>query len=181
MKRTWLLAALLPCCALAQPLNVTNNPNLPGYQIPAQQRLQTQMQIEQNQRQTMLNQQVQSQTRLQQQHLESQINNNTQRMRQSQPGELNPQTQQVLPNTSGSMLSSGGEQRMLNSSVNQSGMTSGGGQDRMLNNSASMTQESHMLPQRSNGDMLQQNNGTLNNNSTGTMPQPNVPLKTIGP
>lgn len=162
MKRTLLMAALLPCCALAQPLNVTNNPNLPGYQIPAQQWLQTQMQINQNQRQSMLNQQVQSQSRLQQQHLEAQINNNTQRMRQSQPGELNPQTQQVLPNTGGSMLSSGGEQRMLN-------------------NSATVTQESHMLPQRSNGDMLQENNGTLNTNSTGITPQPNVPLKTIGP
>lgn len=181
MKRTLLLAALLPCCALAQPLNVTNNPNQPGYQIPAQQRLQTQMQIDQNQRQSMLNQQVQSQSRLQQQHLEAQINNNTQRMRQSQPGELNPQTQQVLPNTSGSMLSSG-EQSMLNSAASQSGrVNSNNAQDRMLNNSATMTQESHMLPQRSNGDMLQENNGTLNTNSTGTTPQPNVPLKTIGP
>lgn len=181
MKRMMLLAALLPCYALAQPLNVTNNPNQPGYQIPAQQRLQTQMQIQQNQQQSMLNQQVRTQTRLQQQNLESQINNNTQRMRQSQPGELNPQTQQVLPNSSGSMLSSGGQERMLNGTSSQSGMIHSGAQDRMLNNSSpSVTQETHMLPQRSNSDMLQ-NNGTLNSNSSGTAPQPNVPLKTIGP
>ena len=86
MKRLFILAAFLPLTAFAQPLNTTNNPNQPGYQIPSQQRMQTQM----------LNQQ--------QQHLEAQINNNSQRVRQAQPGELDPNTQQILPNTNGGML-----------------------------------------------------------------------------
>lgn len=174
MKRYLLLAALLPLGALAQPLNVTNNPNQPGYVIPSQQRLQNQMQSQQIQQKGMLNQQLQTQARTQQQNLEAQINNNTQRMRQSQPGELNPQAQQMLPNNGGGMLSGSGanQERMLSNSVSS--------QDRMLNNS-STTQETHMLPQQNNGDMLRQNNGTLNDSAAGTMPQPNVPLKTIGP
>ncbi|XPE40298.1 DUF2756 domain-containing protein [Shigella flexneri] len=66
-----------------------NNPNQPGYQIPSQQRMQTQMQSQQIQQKGMLNQQLQTQTRMQQQHMENQINTNTQRVLQSQPGELN--------------------------------------------------------------------------------------------
>lgn len=118
MKRVLMLVALLPFAAMAQPFN-TNNEN---YVNPSQQRLQTQMQVQQQQQKGMLNQQLQTQTRLQQQHLESQINNNTQRIRQGQPGELNP-GQQVLPNTSGGMLSggvsgSGSQQHMLQQNPN---------------------------------------------------------------
>lgn len=102
MKRVYMLAALLPFAAMAQPLNTMNQ----DYVNPSQQRLQTQMQVQQQQQKGMLNQQLQTQTRLQQQHLESQINNNSQRIRQGQPGELSP-GQQVLPNTSGGMLSGG--------------------------------------------------------------------------
>ncbi|EHP6228386.1 DUF2756 domain-containing protein [Escherichia coli] len=90
--------------------------------------------------------QTQMQTQLQQQHLENQINNNSQRVLQSQPGERNPARQQMLPNTNGGMLNSN---RNPDSSLNQQ----------------------HMLPERRNGDML---------NQPGT-PQPDIPLKTIGP
>ena len=44
MKRLLLLAMLLPFAGFAQPINTMNNPNQPGYQIPSQQRMQTQMQ-----------------------------------------------------------------------------------------------------------------------------------------
>ncbi|WP_085540183.1 DUF2756 family protein [Cedecea sp. NFIX57] len=98
MKKVWLLAALLPLTAFAQPLNTTNNPNLPGYQNPSQQRMLTQMQTQQSQQQGMLKQQIQSQNQLQQQQLQTQLNNNQQRVLQSQPG-MNP-----LPNTNGGML-----------------------------------------------------------------------------
>lgn len=47
MKRYLILAALLPFACLAQPINTLNNPNQPGYQIPSQQRMQTQMQTQQ--------------------------------------------------------------------------------------------------------------------------------------
>jgi len=118
MKGVFMLAALLPFAVVAQPFN----PNTQDYVNPSQQRLQTQMQVQQQQQKGMLNQQLQTQTRLQQQHLESQINNNTQRIRQGQPGELNP-GQQVLPNTSGGMLSGGvnsdaSQQRMLQQNPN---------------------------------------------------------------
>lgn len=93
MKRLILVAALLPLTAFAQPINTTNNPNLPGYENPTQQRMQTQMLNQQQQQKGMLNQNLQTQTRLQQQHLEAQINNNAQRVRQA-----------VLPNTNGGML-----------------------------------------------------------------------------
>lgn len=129
MKRIAILAALLPFSVLAQPLNTTNDPHQPGYVIPSQQRMQTQMLNQQQQHQGMLNQQMQTQTRLQQQQLQTQINNNSQRVRQAQPGELNPDRQQVLPNSSGGMLSGG---------TNSSGVT-----------------QQHMLPQTQNGDMLQ--------------------------
>lgn len=158
MKKLLILAALLSPCSFAQPINVLNNPNQPGFVNPSEQRMQTQMQSQQIQQKGMLNQQLQTQTRVQQQHLESQINTNTQRIRESAPGELNPQTQQMLPNTSGSMLNNGSSS-----------------QDRMLNN------QQHMLPDKTNGDMLRPNNGTLSNQGVTTMPQPNIPLKTIGP
>lgn len=131
MKHLIIVAALLPFTAFAQPVNTTNNPNQPGYVIPSQQRMQTQMLNQQQQQQGMLKQQRESQNRLQQQQLQSQINNNSQRVRQAQPGERNPSRQQVLPNTSGGMLSEG----ISNGGVN--------------------TQQQHMLPQSQNGGMLQ--------------------------
>ncbi|HCE0057847.1 TPA: DUF2756 family protein [Escherichia coli] len=163
MKRLLLLTALLPFVGFAQPINTLNNPNQPGYQIPSQQRMQTQMQTQQIQQKGMLNQQLKTQTQqiqqkgmlnqqlktqtqLQQQHLENQINNNSQRVLQSQPGERNPARQQMLPNTNGGMLNSN---RNPDSSLNQQ----------------------HMLPERRNGDMLNQ----------PSTPQPDIPLKTIGP
>ena len=146
MKRLLILTALLPFAGFAQPINTLNNPNQPGYQIPSQQRMQTQMQTQQIQQKGMLNQQLKTQTQLQQQHLENQINNNSQRVLQSQPGERNPARQQMLPNTNGGMLNSN---RNPDSSLNLQ----------------------HMLPERRNGDML---------NQPGT-PQPDIPLKTIGP
>lgn len=104
------------------------------------------MQTQQIQQKGMLNQQLKTQTQLQQQHLENQINNNSQRVLQSQPGERNPARQQMLPNTNGGMLNSN---RNPDSSLNQQ----------------------HMLPERRNGDMLNQH----------STPQPDIPLKTIGP
>jgi len=132
MKKTLLLAALLPLSVFAQPFNATNNPNQPGYQIPAQQRMQTQMLNQQSQNKGMLNQQLQTQTRVQQQHLESQINNNSQRVLQNQPGELNPGRQQVLPNSGGGML------------------------NKPLNSDATLGTQQHMLPPKTNGSMLNQ-------------------------
>lgn len=101
MKRLLILAALLPFTALAAPLNIDNNPNQPGYEIPSQQRMQTRMLNQQQQQKSMLNQQRQVQT--QQQHLQNQLNANQQRVQQSQPGMLNQQ-QQPLPNNNGGML-----------------------------------------------------------------------------
>ncbi|MBM3071798.1 DUF2756 family protein [Enterobacter sp. RHBSTW-00994] len=121
MKHFLILTALLPFAALAQPLNTMNNPNQPGYVIPSQQRMQTEMMSQQQQQKGMLNQQLKTQTQLQQQKLQTQINNNTQRVQQNQPRE------QVLPNSNGGMLSGGATQ------------SSG---------------QQHMLPPRSNGDML---------------------------
>lgn len=54
MKRLLLITALLPFAVLAQPINTMNNPNQPGYKIPSQQRMQTQMQTQQIQQQGML-------------------------------------------------------------------------------------------------------------------------------
>ncbi|ECL2122808.1 DUF2756 domain-containing protein [Salmonella enterica] len=153
MKRLLLITALLPFAVLAQPINTMNNPNQPGYQIPSQQRMQTQMQTQQIQQQGMLKQQMQTQqiqqqgmlkqqmqtqARSQQQNLQSQLNANTQRVQQGQPGN-GMLGQQTLPNTQGGMLSGSGNP------------------DRMLN---------HSQP------MLQQDSGT---------PQPDIPLKTISP
>lgn len=131
MKRLLILAALLPFVAAAQPLNTSNNPNLPDYKIPSQQRLQTQMKSQQVQQKGMLNQQLQTQTRSQQQQLQTQMNNDRQRIQQTQPGERNPAGQQMLPNGSGGVLNSGGATG-YSDSLNQQ----------------------HMLPKRQNGDML---------------------------
>ena len=119
MKRLLLLAMLLPFAGFAQPINTMNNPNQPGYQIPSQQRMQTQMQSQQIQQKGMLNQQLQTQTRMQQQHME---------------------------NSNGGMVSG---TRNPDSSLNKQ----------------------HMLSEKKNGDMLK----------PSSTPQPNVPLKTIGP
>lgn len=104
MKRLLILAALLPFTALAAPLNVDNNPNKPGYEIPSQQRMQTRMLNQQQQQSSMLNQQRKVQTQQQQQHLQNQLNTNQQRVQQAQPGMLNQQQQQPLPNNNGGML-----------------------------------------------------------------------------
>jgi hypothetical protein len=44
-----ILAALMPLAALAQPINTMNNPNQPGYVVPSQQRMQTEMMSQQQQ------------------------------------------------------------------------------------------------------------------------------------
>ena len=69
MKRLLILTALLPFAALAQPINTLNNPNQPGYVIPSQQRMQTEMMSQQQQQKGMLNQQLKTQTQVQQQHM----------------------------------------------------------------------------------------------------------------
>ena len=104
MKRLLILAALLPFTALAAPLNIDNNPNQPGYEIPSQKRMQTRMLNQQQQQSSMLNQQRKVQTQQQQQHLQNQLNANQQRVQQAQPGMLNQQQQQPLPNSNGGML-----------------------------------------------------------------------------
>ena len=71
MKRLLILTALLPFAALAQPINTLNNPNQPGYVIPSQQRMQTEMMSQQQQQKGMLNQQLKTQTQVQQQHLQN--------------------------------------------------------------------------------------------------------------
>ncbi|EGT9644220.1 DUF2756 family protein [Salmonella enterica] len=115
MKRLLLITALLPFAVLAQPINTMNNPNQPGYQIPSQQRMQTQMQTQARSQQRMQTQ-MQTQARSQQQNLQSQLNANTQRVQQGQPGN-GMLGQQTLPNTQGGMLSgSGNPDRMLNHS-----------------------------------------------------------------
>ena len=86
MKKILLLVLLLPLGSLAQAPNSLNNPNLPGYQNPTQQRLQTQMQAKQQQQQKMLNQQIQSQSLQQQQQLNNTLNTQRQRIQESQPG-----------------------------------------------------------------------------------------------
>ena len=112
MKRLLILTALIPFAALAQPINTLNNPNQPGYVIPSQQRMQTEMMSQQQQQKGMLNQQLKTQTQVQQQHLQNQMNTNTQRVQQGQVRE------QPLPNKNGGMLggmtsSGSGQQHML--------------------------------------------------------------------
>ncbi|EOX8526319.1 DUF2756 family protein [Salmonella bongori] len=115
MKRLLLITALLPFTVFAQPINTMNNPNQSGYLIPSQQRMQTQMQTQQLQQQSMLKQQIQTQARSQQQHLQSQLDSNTQRVQQGQPGN-GMLGQQPVPNSSGGMLSGAGNpDKMLNS------------------------------------------------------------------
>ncbi|WEF28423.1 DUF2756 family protein [Klebsiella aerogenes] len=101
MKAILFLAALMPLSVLAQPININNSPNQPGYVIPSQQRMQNQMNVQQQQQQSMLKQDLNNQSRTQQQHLQTQLQNNQQRALQG--GTLNSQ-QQVLPNTNGGML-----------------------------------------------------------------------------
>ncbi|STR90667.1 outer membrane protein [Klebsiella pneumoniae] len=43
MKAILFLAALMPLGVLAQPININNNPNQPGYVVPSQQRMQNEM------------------------------------------------------------------------------------------------------------------------------------------
>ncbi len=122
MKRLLMLAALVPFTVLAQPLNTLNNPNQPGYVIPSQQRMQTQMMSQQQQQKGMLNQQLNTQTRMQQQSLQNQMNANTQRVQQGQMRE------QPLPNRNGGMLGGGavqpgGQQHMLPAQSNGSMLT----------------------------------------------------------
>lgn len=156
MKRLVIVAALLPFTAFAQPLNPTNNPNQPGYVVPSQQRMQTQMLNQQQQQQGLLKQQQQTQSRQQQQNLQMQMNDNSQRIRQAQPGELNPAHQQVLPNSNGGMLSQGstsGGGMLSQQSSNGAGMLSqessnGGGMLHPQNSASGTTlQQPHMLPQ----------------------------------
>ncbi|EMW3320445.1 DUF2756 domain-containing protein [Klebsiella pneumoniae] len=84
MKAILFLAALMPLGVLAQPININNNPNQPGYVVPSQQRMQNEMKIQQ-----------------QQQHLQNQLQTNQQRA--AQGGNLNA-PQQVRPNNNGGML-----------------------------------------------------------------------------
>lgn len=86
MKKLLLLVLLLPLGSQAQAPNSLNNPNLPGYQNPSQQRLQSQMQAQQQQQQKALNQQIQSQSLQQQQQLNNTLNTQRQRVQESQPG-----------------------------------------------------------------------------------------------
>ncbi|EBR8158766.1 hypothetical protein DOA20_27110 [Salmonella enterica subsp. enterica serovar Newport] len=88
MKQWLILMTLLPVAGFAQPLNTTNNPNLPDYQNPSLQRMQTQMQTQQVQEQGMLHQQLQSQTQIQQQHLQNQMSTRTQQIQQSRPAAI---------------------------------------------------------------------------------------------
>ncbi|HHG1918702.1 TPA: DUF2756 domain-containing protein [Klebsiella pneumoniae] len=82
MKAILFLAALMPLGVLAQPININNNPNQPGYVVPSQQRMQNEMKV-------------------QQQHLQNQLQTNQQRA--AQGGNLNA-PQQVRPNNNGGML-----------------------------------------------------------------------------
>ena len=100
MKAMLYLAALLPLSVMAQPINIDNNPNQPGYVVPSQQRMQNQMQTQQMQQQNNLKQGIQSQSRAQQQHLQTQLNNDRQRVQQNN----NLTREQPLPNPNGGML-----------------------------------------------------------------------------
>ncbi|MGG8278798.1 DUF2756 family protein [Klebsiella sp. 141198] len=101
MKAILFLAALMPLGVLAQPINIDNNPNQPGYVVPSQQRMQNEMKVQQQQQQSMLKQNLNNQTHMQQQHLQNQLQTNQQRAVQG--GNLNSQPQ-VLPNNNGGML-----------------------------------------------------------------------------
>ena len=45
MKAMLYLAALVPLSVMAQPINIDNNPNQPGYVVPSQQRMHLQTQL----------------------------------------------------------------------------------------------------------------------------------------
>lgn len=47
MKAILFLAVLMPLGVLAQPININNNPNQPGYVVPSQQRMQNEMKVQQ--------------------------------------------------------------------------------------------------------------------------------------
>ncbi|EDH6464030.1 hypothetical protein CB433_04700 [Salmonella enterica subsp. enterica serovar Newport] len=79
MKPWLILMTLLPVTGFAQPINTLNSPNLPDYQNPSLQRMQTQ----QIQEQGRLHQQLQSQMQIRQQHLQNQMNTRTQQIQQS--------------------------------------------------------------------------------------------------
>ena len=97
MQKLLMLVLLLPLSSLAQQPNPLNNPNLPGYQNPTQQRLQSQMHVQQQQQQNTLTQQIQSQSVQQQQQLNRELNSNTSRIIQPQPGMIQqPQQNQGL-------------------------------------------------------------------------------------
>lgn len=98
MKAILFLAVLMPLGVLAQPININNNPNQPGYVVPSQQRMQNEMKVQQQQQQSMLKQDLNNQTRSQQQHLQNQLQTNQQRA--AQGGNLNA-PQQVRPNNNG--------------------------------------------------------------------------------
>ena len=90
MKTKWLVifAALLPLSGMANTLNNTNNPNLPGYN-PSTQRLQQQMQIQQSQQKFKLQMDQQRQQQEIQRQIREQQNSASQRLLSSQPGQKN--------------------------------------------------------------------------------------------
>lgn len=101
------------------------------------------------------------QTQMQTQQLQQKGMLNQQLQTQAQTQQQHLQTQ--MQNDRQRVLNSQpGEQVLPNTN---GGMLSGGNTDSTLNSSQ------HMLPQKQNGDML----------NTPSNPQPNIPLKTIGP
>ena len=86
MRNLLILLMAIPLIALAQPPNSLNNPNLPGYQNPSQQRLQTDMQTQQKVQQNRLQQQLQTESQQQQQQLNQELNTSRQHVLESQPG-----------------------------------------------------------------------------------------------
>jgi hypothetical protein len=73
------LAALMPLGVLAQPININNNPNQPGYVVPSQQRMQNEMKVQQQQQQSMLKQDLNNQTALAAAASANQLQTNQQR------------------------------------------------------------------------------------------------------
>ncbi|MBN0639127.1 DUF2756 domain-containing protein, partial [Pseudomonas aeruginosa] len=49
MKAILFLAVLMPLGVLAQPININNNPNQPGYVLPSKPRMQNQMKLQEQQ------------------------------------------------------------------------------------------------------------------------------------
>lgn len=99
MRNLLMLLMVIPLSALAQPPNSLNNPNLPGYQNPSQQRLQTEMQTQQKVQQNRLQQQIQTESRQHQQQLNQELNASRQRVLESQPGMIST-PQPLSPPTS---------------------------------------------------------------------------------